>query len=100
MFVDWHEEDSYMVGRKIHRWMALPLTCDFIFNNRRKVKMLIKKEINPWWNTLSNKEKIIIYFKYYFHLFTTGTLNDCNKWWKSLNSKEKNMIFNNCYEEK
>lgn len=57
--------------------------------------MLTKKEIYPWWNTLSNKEKMKIYFKH----FTTGTIDDCDEWWGALNFKEKSKIFNDYYEE-
>ena len=57
--------------------------------------MVTKKEIYPWWNILSEEEKMEIYFKY----FTTGTYNDCEEWWWELNVEEKIKVFNDWYEE-
>lgn len=49
-----------------------------------------KKEICPWWNTLTEEEKMGIYFKY----FTSGTLDDCNDWWWNMDLEDKIKVFN------
>ena len=34
IFIEWEENDPYMPGRMIHKWKALPLTCDFIYTTQ------------------------------------------------------------------
>jgi len=53
--------------------------------------MISKREICPWWNSLTQEEKMEIYFKYY----TTGTYDDCIEWWYDLDVTEKIKVFNN-----
>ncbi|MBA7661833.1 hypothetical protein ES703_69853 [subsurface metagenome] len=52
--------------------------------------MITKREIYPWWNSLTKNEKMEIYFKY----FTSGTHEDCIEWWYGLDIAEKIKVFN------
>ena len=51
--------------------------------------MISKKEIYPWWNSLTQEDRMEIYFKYY----TTGTYDDCIEWWDGLNIAVKIRIY-------
>ncbi len=51
--------------------------------------MISKKEIYPWWNSLTKNEKMEIYFKKY----SSGTYDDCVEWWDGLDIAEKIKIY-------
>ena len=55
--------------------------------------MVTKKEICPWWNILSEEERMEIYFKY----FSSGTYDDCKEWWWNLDVEEKIKVFNDWF---
>jgi len=53
--------------------------------------MISKKEVYPWWNSLTKDEKMEIYFKKY----SSGTYDDCIEWWDNLDITEKINVFKN-----